>query len=442
VALAITWLLPFHAITAELEARTAPTLLDLVVAGACALAAAYATIRTDADIATTAAGTSIGISLVPPLCAAGYGLALGDPAIARGAALLFTANLSAIWAIATGVFVLAGFGRVDTQHEEEVIEDADPAGAAPRVGRAWSRRTVARLGPIARVMLPVVLVGIVSLPLQRAVGEIQRRTRIGQEISQLFKSEKRKVVQYTLEQTASGVTLRAVVVGDSHTASELDQEVRRRLASLGVEDPRVSVWAVPDAASLSALVRRVDEIPPPPVPEPMPATVHRYSTEVSKLLREAWPGAVTGELVGVWLDLDRADRVRVVHLGAPIGAAGTQLLARVLEPAAGRLEIEEDALSPVEAEARDAIAWLPRALDLIRRARASGLRLCITLVRAPDAKSPAKPPAPAASPESLTARAVMRRLSEGAGDLSVRDGDRWIVAPSRSECAEPAPAAP
>lgn len=172
----------------------------------------------------------------------------------------------------------------------------------------------------------------------------------------------------------------------------------------------------------------------------MPATVHRYSTEVSKLLRDAWPGAGTGELIGVWLDLDRADRVRVVHLGAPIGAAGTQLLARVLEPAVGRLEIEEDALSPVEAESRDAIAWLPRALDLIRRARAVGLRACITLVRAPDAKPAAA--AAAASPDTSTVRAVIRRLSEGAGDLSVIDGDHWVVAPSRSGCAEPAPAGP
>jgi uncharacterized membrane protein len=93
VATAITWLLPFHEITSELEARTVPSLLDLVVAAACALTAAYTTLRTDADIATTAAGTSVGISLVPPLCACGYGIALQDPAVSRGAALLFTANL-------------------------------------------------------------------------------------------------------------------------------------------------------------------------------------------------------------------------------------------------------------------------------------------------------------------------------------------------------------
>jgi len=80
VAFAITWVLPFHEITTELQARTAPSLLDLAVAAACALAAGYASLRADTDIATTAAGTSIGISLVPPLCAAGYGLAIHDEA--------------------------------------------------------------------------------------------------------------------------------------------------------------------------------------------------------------------------------------------------------------------------------------------------------------------------------------------------------------------------
>jgi uncharacterized hydrophobic protein (TIGR00271 family) len=440
VALAIAWLLPFHAITAELEARTAPTLLDLVIAGACALAAAYATVRTDGDIATTAAGTSIGISLVPPLCAAGYGLALDDPAVFRGAALLFTANLSGILAIATGVFVLAGFGQVDIRHEEETVEIANAAGAIARMGQAGSRVMTTRLGPLARIVPPLLLIGIVYLPLQRAVREIQRRTEIGHEISHLLTSDKPRVVQYTLDQTASGVTLRAVVVGDAHAASELDQEVRRRLAHRGVESPRVSVWAVPDAASVSALARRLDEIPPPLVPEPMPRTVHRYSTEVSKLLRDAWPEAGTGEVVGVWLDLDHADRVKVAHLGAPIGVAGTQLLARALEPVAGHLEIEEDALVPVEAEPADALAWLAGALDLIRRARAARLPLCVTLVRAPDpkAKKPAEPPDP---PGADAVRTVIRRLGDGAADLAVTEGERWSVVPSRSGCAAPAPAA-
>jgi hypothetical protein len=289
------------------------------------------------------------------------------------------------------------------------------------------------------------LVGIVYLPLRRAVDEIQRRTEIGQEMSKLFTSEKRNVVQYTLEQTASGINLRAVVVGDAQTANELAQEARGRLASLHVESPRVSVWAVPEAASLSALARRIDEIPPPLVPEPMPATVHRYSTEVSKVLRDTWPKSGTGEIVGVWLDLDRADRVRVVHLGAPIGVAGTQLLAQALEPAAGKLEIEEDALVPVEAALGDEVSWLPRALDLIRRAREAHLHLCVTLARAADVKPAepgARPPAPAGPSDASIIRTVIGALSDDPANLRVLEGDRWSVVPSRSPCPEAAPDRP
>jgi uncharacterized hydrophobic protein (TIGR00271 family) len=83
-AAAFSWMLPFHEVTAELLARTAPSILDLFVAAACALAGAYAVVIASSDVATTAAGTSIGISLVPPLCTAGYGLSTGDWDMAGG----------------------------------------------------------------------------------------------------------------------------------------------------------------------------------------------------------------------------------------------------------------------------------------------------------------------------------------------------------------------
>ena len=54
-----SWCLPFHEPTGELLARTAPSLLDLFVAAACALAGAYAVVVSTNDVATTAAGTSI-----------------------------------------------------------------------------------------------------------------------------------------------------------------------------------------------------------------------------------------------------------------------------------------------------------------------------------------------------------------------------------------------
>jgi len=62
------------------------------------------------------------------------------------------------------------------------------------------------------------------------------------------------------------VTVRVVLVGDAHAASALDAEIRSALTALDVDTPRVSVWGVPDAAAMSALTRRIDEIPPPPTP--------------------------------------------------------------------------------------------------------------------------------------------------------------------------------
>ncbi|HSD88131.1 MAG TPA: DUF389 domain-containing protein, partial [Kofleriaceae bacterium] len=266
VAVGLTWLLPFHEITTELDARTAPSLLDLAVAGACALAAAYATLRADTEIATTAAGTSIGISLVPPLCACGYGLAIGDLAAARGAALLFTANLSGILAITTLVFVSAGFARSDLV-EVEALDERARRHAAVRVGRAWTRLASRRLGPFARFVPPLVLVSLVFVPLENALDEIKHRSVIEQQVAALLDGGSSPVVQYQLQQTTRGVSLRVVVVGDGQTADELARRIRVRLASLGVANPALTVWAVPEAASVSALAHRLDELPPPRLPE-------------------------------------------------------------------------------------------------------------------------------------------------------------------------------
>ncbi|MEO8548758.1 MAG: DUF389 domain-containing protein [Kofleriaceae bacterium] len=422
MATAIARFLPFHTITRELEARTAPTLLDLFVAGACALAAGYATLRSDADIATTAAGTSIGISLVPPLCAVGYGLALGDPAVSRGAALLFTANLSGILAVAAAVFVAAGFGRVDIRAEEATIDEAGLArGLASRVGRAWSRLATARLGAFARILPPLLLIALVSLPLSRAVEEIKHRNKISRTVSDLLAEAQRKIVQYTVDQTASAVIVRVVIVGDAHAASELDGALRTRLLALGVAAPHISVWAVPDAAAMSALTRRIDEIPPPLEPEPVARTVHRYTSEVAKLVRAAWPASGTGALVEVSLDLDRPDRVRVVHLGEPLGTSGLLLLAKALAPGAGDLEIEEDALRSIEAPAPDGARWLPVALSLVERARlVAGLHICVTVVEPPAKTKRGAPPTDAA-----TIAAAVRTALAGATDVTIEDADHW-----------------
>ncbi|MBK9033900.1 MAG: DUF389 domain-containing protein [Myxococcales bacterium] len=60
-------------------------MIDLFIAVACALAAVYTTVREGKDAMAAAAGTAIGIALVPPLCTAGYGLGTGNHDMLQGA---------------------------------------------------------------------------------------------------------------------------------------------------------------------------------------------------------------------------------------------------------------------------------------------------------------------------------------------------------------------
>ncbi len=445
LAIAIAWLLPYHSITAELEARTAPTLLDLVVAGGCAVAAAYATVRADADIATTAAGTSVGISLVPPLCATGYALAVGNGTAARGAALLFTANLSGILLVATLLFVMSGFAQVGVAELELALDVTDaPRSTTNRVGRAFSRST-ARLGPFARGVPPLLLVAAVYLPLRGALGEIKQRTLISQAVSDVF-SHQANVVQYTLDQSATGVVVRAIVVGDTHTATELDRVVRDKLGELDVRSPRISVWSVPDSASLSALAHRVDEIPPPALPEPAPATIHRVTGDLAAAIRAAWPKAGTGEVVAISLDLDHPDRIRIVHLGTPIGAVGSELLATAIAAIAGPVTITEDALVPVEDEPAAATHWFPLAVELVTRARAVGLHACATVPRPPATTGSnglrAIGGGSALAPEAPVIEVVRAAILAMLGPDAVAPGDHWSLIASRDPCAAGTPASP
>lgn len=76
--------LPFHEMTREIASRTAPRLLDLLIALFCALMATYTTLRQTTDTTAAAAGTAIGIALVPPLCVAGIGIGNTDLGVAGG----------------------------------------------------------------------------------------------------------------------------------------------------------------------------------------------------------------------------------------------------------------------------------------------------------------------------------------------------------------------
>jgi len=94
----------------EITARTAPNIMDLIIALAGGSAGAYATISP--RLSAGLVGVAIATALVPPLCACGICLAHGLYAAGGGAFLLFFTNLVAIQSATSLVFWLSGFHRL------------------------------------------------------------------------------------------------------------------------------------------------------------------------------------------------------------------------------------------------------------------------------------------------------------------------------------------
>ena len=107
VAMILIWLSPIRDVTAELHARTEPTLLDLAVAVVGGVAGVYSILK---KLAGTMVGVAIATALVPPLSTVGFGLVTARPDYALGAALLFLTNTLAIAFAATVVARLNHFG--------------------------------------------------------------------------------------------------------------------------------------------------------------------------------------------------------------------------------------------------------------------------------------------------------------------------------------------
>lgn len=120
IAFLATHVVGIQTVGREIVGRTAPTVLDLVVAVAAGTAGAFAATRR--SIGDAIPGVAIAVALVPPLCVVGIGLALGKAAIpevglvltqgiALGAFLLFLANLAGIVFSGALVFVIQGYGK-------------------------------------------------------------------------------------------------------------------------------------------------------------------------------------------------------------------------------------------------------------------------------------------------------------------------------------------
>jgi len=106
-------------IGSEILNRTAPNLLDLLIALVGGLAGGFTFLST--SLSSVIVGVAIATALVPPLTACGILLARGLPELAFGAFLLFLANFSAIAFGAMLVFLATGYRPARTQKLQKVI---------------------------------------------------------------------------------------------------------------------------------------------------------------------------------------------------------------------------------------------------------------------------------------------------------------------------------
>ncbi|HFC53368.1 MAG TPA: DUF389 domain-containing protein [Gammaproteobacteria bacterium] len=109
-AAAIAFLLPLESLTDEISARLSPSLLDLLVALASGVAAAY--VHNNQKIAGSLAGVAIAVALVPPLATAGIGIGWMSLNIFYHAFLLFVTNFVGIVFAASLTFLVLGFAPV------------------------------------------------------------------------------------------------------------------------------------------------------------------------------------------------------------------------------------------------------------------------------------------------------------------------------------------
>ncbi len=106
-AAGVSLIIPLKVITGEIDARLTPTLLDMGIAVASGIAAAYA--HAKEGIAKSLAGVAIAVALVPPLAVAGIGIGWWDWDVFSGAFLLYLTNLAGIIMFAGITFLLLGF---------------------------------------------------------------------------------------------------------------------------------------------------------------------------------------------------------------------------------------------------------------------------------------------------------------------------------------------
>ena len=427
----MTLALPFHEVTSEIASRTSPTALDLLVAIFCALTAAYTAVRSGSDTTAAAAGTAIGIALVPPLCVAGFGIGTASGPIAAGATLLFTANFFAILVFAVMSFVMLGFNNVngETLEDEHMELDATRTGRLARRFHTMFRKAFgSRYGLAMRLGIPALFLLAVYVPLGRALDEVSWEVRVRAAIKNIVPDEAAQAVQTSLAVEGHTIALRLLVVGSPDEGARLEQRLSRRIEAVSGVKPAVTVSAVPDLRTLTAAQNQVAH----ESQTPRPPDAASLATRVGAALGAAWPDAGVDSLAGWRLELAPDGRVVITayHLGEPLGQAAMSLLSRDLSRELEQpVKMNDVALSalPLVASPGGNAAWVTAATGMLAAiAPVDGLVACV--------EGRFRPSGRQAPVDSLILAELQAVRPTPATRLVVSRGAQWSIRIARRNC--------
>ena len=336
----IVWLLPFHATTGEILARTNPTLLDLGVALFSGLAGSFAVCRSGgAEGVTTLPGVAIAVALMPPLCTVGFGLGSGvDLSIMGGAALLFLTNLVAIVSSAFLVFLLIGMDVAAVRVEMEQSHRAGPI-ARILMRHRWVR-SLSEGGTLHwRVLMLVILLAAVAVPLRSAfeqlASEAAARGAVQEQVRKLI--PRAALVSQQIEVGRDGIAVRLVSTEAIPQANlqRAEQFIQQRSG----KKAEISVASIASQSELGQLMQRLatPAVATPPPPQSLDSLRQEMVAQVGPVLESEWPAETPVQSfqldlqsTGVTVEVDYAGRSSLT--GIAVGLIEKQLRDQLKMP--------------------------------------------------------------------------------------------------------------
>ena len=236
---------PLKATTAEILARTRPSLFDLLVALFAALAGTFAIIRGRGE---TIVGVAIATALMPPLAVVGYGIATWNMPVLTGSSALFVTNFVTIALAAMILARFYGFGHALSHRQ------------------SWLQ-TVLLLSVFLAMAVPL------AISLEQIAREAFITNQVRSTLSERFGANAR-VTQLEIDFDAAPLLVRSVVIAPRSTAKSsadlraqlervLDRPVRLQVDQVlltpgagAIETQRAELRAASEA---SAAVRAADD---------------------------------------------------------------------------------------------------------------------------------------------------------------------------------------